>query len=275
MITKKRSQTALATYFPVPSLAEPIRKPRNVDPDDFSDDEQYHRHRHKLLVYRGWRYSLLCANNVIQYPNAEHQHSESPSKVSRLGKTSVDLYKVDRSPANLIIRKSINNGKPIAPVREDVSPKGGRAYGELGRQMNSNSVLRRHYQAAKQPQYSHVINGEEDAPIDEGGAGYPLRNQNPQKRGRRPPRVGLTQINFGEVNFQDNSPSVHAGHQVGSSLMLRNDLDSDRELDEGSVGENSYSGPRGSKRKRGRKEYAKMVYDPKIIAHMAKLCGKE
>ena len=45
----------------MPSAPEPGRKPKIMDFDDFSDDEQYYKHRNQVLKYNAWRYSLQNA----------------------------------------------------------------------------------------------------------------------------------------------------------------------------------------------------------------------
>lgn len=50
----KKNQVAM------PWIAEPAKKPKNLDPDDFSDDESYYKHRAQVIRYKSWRYSLLC-----------------------------------------------------------------------------------------------------------------------------------------------------------------------------------------------------------------------
>ena len=58
-----------------------------MEPDDFSEDEQYYKHRSQVLKYSAWRYSLVCPQNVVQVP-VEHldptPKKESPTKASRL-----------------------------------------------------------------------------------------------------------------------------------------------------------------------------------------------
>ena len=51
----------------LPSVAKPIKKPPAIDPDDFSDDESYYKHRAQMLRYKAWRYSLFCAKNIVQH----------------------------------------------------------------------------------------------------------------------------------------------------------------------------------------------------------------
>ena len=69
----------------IPFLSKPCRKPKNYDPDDFSDDDQYYKHRNQVIKYKHWRYGLLCEKNVVQNspdPN-ESPRKESPTKISR------------------------------------------------------------------------------------------------------------------------------------------------------------------------------------------------
>ena len=58
-----------------------------MDFDDFSDDEQYYKHRNQVLKYNSWRYSLQNAKNLIQVPiePLDSPRKESPQKVSRQG----------------------------------------------------------------------------------------------------------------------------------------------------------------------------------------------
>ena len=65
----------------------PGRRPKNLDPDDFSDDEQYYKHRSLMLKYKSWKYSLLNAKNVVQIPyeTIESPTKDSPGKISRGG----------------------------------------------------------------------------------------------------------------------------------------------------------------------------------------------
>ena len=72
----------------LPSVAKPIKKPPAIDPDDFSDDESYYKHRAQMLKYKAWRYSLFCAKNIVQHelPPVEQPDSarkESPGEMSR------------------------------------------------------------------------------------------------------------------------------------------------------------------------------------------------
>ena len=55
----------MTTLLPIPSIPEPIKKPKCLDLDDFSDDEQYYKYQKKRVTYRAWRFSLLCSSNVI------------------------------------------------------------------------------------------------------------------------------------------------------------------------------------------------------------------
>lgn len=60
-------------------MPEPMKKPKNLDLDDFSEDEQYYKHRNQMLKYNSWRFSLLCSKNVVYMPREE---LESPKKDS-------------------------------------------------------------------------------------------------------------------------------------------------------------------------------------------------
>lgn len=58
-----------------------------LDPEEFSDDETYYKQRAVVLKYKGWRYSLLCSKNAVQYdlpPEPQSsQKDSSPKKASR------------------------------------------------------------------------------------------------------------------------------------------------------------------------------------------------
>ena len=64
----------------MPSLPEPSRKPKKLCPDDFSDDEQFYKARTVTLKYNTWRYSLMCATNIVYMPPDEI--TDSPTKQS-------------------------------------------------------------------------------------------------------------------------------------------------------------------------------------------------
>lgn len=88
----------------------PGKKPKNMDPDDFSDDEQYYKHRAQMLKYKAWKYSLLCAKNVVQIPfeKIESPTKDSPVKVSRQGGARQSHHnpsQLDARSPNLVLSK--------------------------------------------------------------------------------------------------------------------------------------------------------------------------
>lgn len=103
----------------LPALAKPCKKPPPIDPDDFSEDEQYYKHRAQLIKYKAWRYSLLCANNVVQHPVevSESPRKESPSKLSRHGARanvhiSANEMHMGRSPNLMVVKRTVINRQP-------------------------------------------------------------------------------------------------------------------------------------------------------------------
>ena len=100
----------------LPSMPEPFRRPKNMDIDDFSEDEQYYKHRNTMVRYNAWRYSLMCQKNVVYEPLEEpgSPKKDSGTKASRHG-ARLKLLNDDapgRSP-NTALGKHGGLGQPI------------------------------------------------------------------------------------------------------------------------------------------------------------------